>query len=246
MSLSESLHVPGRQGAMTLTVIVPAYNEQAFVGTILDRLLAEPTDKQIIVVDDGSVDNTAEIVRGFADRGVMLIQHKQNAGKGAAIHTALKCATGRFVIIQDADLEYSPAEFPQLLQPLLAGQADVVYGSRNLRDNPRVSKLFYWGGKAVTILANWLFWANLTDEATGYKVFRREILQGLNLTSRGFGFCAEVTGKLLRQKVKIVEVPISYTPRSWAEGKKIRVKHGIGAALILVWYRFTGRPCPIA
>lgn len=237
---------PQSKTAVTLTVIVPAYNEQAFIGTILERLLAEPTDKEIFVVDDGSVDQTAAIVGTFADRGVVLMRHEKNAGKGAAIHTALTHATGRFVIIQDADLEYDPTEFGQLLTPLLAGAADVVYGSRNLRDNPRVSNLFYWGGKAVTILANWLFWSNLTDEATGYKAFKREVLQGMHLTSRGFGFCAEVTGKLLRGKVKIIEVPISYTPRSWDEGKKIRMKHGVGAALILIWYRFTARQCPLS
>jgi len=245
LSHTESSQAP-KQTAVTLSVIVPAYNEEAFIGTILERLLAEPTDKEILVVDDGSTDRTAEIVQRFADRGVMLIRHEKNAGKGAAIHTALKLAKGRFVIIQDADLEYNPAEFPHLLQPLLDGQADVVYGSRNLRDNPRVSKLFYWGGKVVTIVANFLYGSNLTDEATGYKAMKREILEDLNLCSRGFGFCAEVTGKLLRRKVKIVEVPISYTPRGWDQGKKIRIKHGIGAAAILVWYRFTGKQCPIA
>ncbi len=227
-------------------MIVPAFNEEAFIGTVLDRLLAEPTDKQIIVVDDGSTDGTVGVVEGFADRGVVLMRHAVNSGKGAAIHTGLRCARGRFVIVQDADLEYNPADFPQLLKPLLEGRAEVVYGSRNLHDNPRVSKLFYWGGLAVTVVANWLYWTRLTDEATGYKAFKREILEGLDLSSRGFGFCAEVTAKLLRRKVKIVEVPISYVPRSFAEGKKIHIKHGIGAAAILVWYRFTGRRCPIA
>jgi dolichol-phosphate mannosyltransferase len=227
---------------VTLTVIVPAYNEEAFISQVLENLLAESTPKEIIVVDDGSKDRTAEIVQTFAGRGVKLLRHERNAGKGAAIHTALAQAGGRFVIIQDADLEYDPHDFPAILAPLLSGAAEVVYGSRNMTRNPRVSKLFYWGGRAVTFVANSLFGSHLTDEATCYKAMKRDLMQGLHLQSRGFGFCAEVTGKLLRRGVKIKEVPIRYCPRDWHEGKKIKMSDGAAAALILLWYRFFEKP----
>ena len=227
---------------VTLTVIVPAYNEETFIARILEKLLAEPTPKEIVVVDDGSKDRTAEIVRTFEGRGVRLIRHERNAGKGAAIHTALRSALGRFVIIQDADLEYDPNDFPSIMAPLLAGTSEVVYGSRNLTRNPRVSRLFYWGGRAVTFVANILYGSHLTDEATCYKAMKRDLMQGLHLQSRGFGFCAEVTGKLLRRGVKIKEVPIRYSPRDWHEGKKIKMSDGAAAALILLWYRFFERP----
>ncbi len=223
----------------TLSVLVPAYNEEAFIGQVLDKLLAEPTPKEIVVVDDGSVDRTAEIVRSFEDRGVRLVRHEHNSGKGAAIHTALRHATGRFVIIQDADLEYDPGDFPAILAPLVDGKAEVVYGSRNLTRNPRVSRLFYWGGRAVTFVANMLYGSHLTDEATCYKAMPRELMAGLDLQSRGFGFCAEVTGKLLRRGVKIVEVPIRYNPRGFREGKKIKTSDGIEAVLLLMKYRFS-------
>ncbi len=229
-------------GAVTLSVIVPAFNEEAFIAAVLEKVLAEPTSKEVLVVDDGSRDRTAAIVEGFAARGVRLIRHERNSGKGAAIHTALREARGRFVIIQDADLEYDPNDFPAILAPLLAGRAEVVYGSRNMTRNPRVSKLFYWGGRAVTFVANLLFGSHLTDEATCYKAMKRELMQGLHLRSRGFGFCAEVTGKLLRRGVRIREVPIRYNPRDWHEGKKIKMSDGAAAAMILVWYRFFERP----
>ncbi len=227
---------------VTLSVIVPAHNEEAYIAQILEKVLAEPTPKEILVVDDGSKDRTAEIVRTFAGRGVRLIRHERNQGKGAAIHTALRQARGRLVIIQDADLEYDPRDYPRVLAPLLSGRADVVYGSRNMTRNPRVSWLFYWGGRAVTFVANMLYGSHLTDEATCYKAMRRDLLESLQLQSRGFGFCAEVTGKLLGRGTRIVEVPIRYIPRSWREGKKIKARDGIAAALILLWYRFFERP----
>lgn len=233
---------PAAAEAVTLSVLIPAYNEEGSIAQILEKVLAEPTPKEIVVVDDGSKDRTAEIVAGFADRGVRLIRHERNSGKGAAIHTALRHARGRFVIIQDADLEYDPNDFPAILAPLLAGRSDVVYGSRNLTPNPRVSKLFYWGGRAVTFVANVLFGSHLTDEATCYKAMKRDLMETLHLQSRGFGFCAEVTGKLLRRGVRIVEVPIRYNPRGWEEGKKIKMRDGVAAVLILLWYRFSERP----
>ena len=228
--------------AVTLSVLVPAYNEERFIAQILEKVLAEPTSKEIVVVDDGSKDRTAAIMETFADRGVRLIRHEHNSGKGAAVHTALRHARGRFVIIQDADLEYDPNDFSAILAPLLSGRSDVVYGSRNLLRNPRVSRLFYWGGRGVTFVANILFGSHLTDEATCYKAMKRDLMETLHLQSRGFGFCAEVTGKILRRGVKIIEVPITYSPRGWEEGKKIKMSDGAAAALILLWYRFFERP----
>jgi dolichol-phosphate mannosyltransferase len=228
--------------AVTLSVLVPAYNEERSIAQILEKVLAEPTPKEIVVVDDGSKDRTSQIVETFADRGVRLIRHERNSGKGAAIHTALLHAHGRFVIIQDADLEYEPNDFSAIMAPLLSGEVDVVYGSRNMTRNPRVSKLFYWGGRAVTFVANLLFGSHLTDEATCYKAMRRDLLETLHLRSRGFGFCAEVTGKLLRRGVRIREVPITYAPRGWQEGKKIKMSDGAAAVMILLWYRFFERP----
>jgi len=231
-----------QQSAPVLSVIVPAYNERPFIERILDRVLAEPTDKQVIVVDDGSTDGTAEAVQRAFGGAVTLLRHERNRGKGAAIRTALPHVRGRFVVVQDADLEYDPADYAALLEPLLAGRADVVYGSRNLRGNPRVNSLFYWGGRLVTLVANLLYGARLTDEATGYKCFRADVLRQLRLVSRGFGFCPEVTAKLLRRGVRIVEVPIRYNPRPFSEGKKIRARHGLYAVMILVWYRFFDWP----
>jgi glycosyltransferase involved in cell wall biosynthesis len=227
---------------VTLSVLIPAYNEERSIAQILEKVLAEPTAKEVVVVDDGSKDRTSEIVAAFADRGVRLVRHERNSGKGAAIHTALRHARGRFVIIQDADLEYDPNDFPKILAPLLSGRSDVVYGSRNMTRNPRVSKVFYWGGRAVTFVANILFGSHLTDEATCYKAMKRDLMDTLHLQSRGFGFCAEVTGKLLRRGVRILEVPITYNPRGWEEGKKIKASDGVAAVLILLWYRFFERP----
>lgn len=233
---------PSTTEAVTLSVLIPAYNEERSIAQILEKVLAEPTAKEVVVVDDGSKDRTSEIVAAFADRGVRLVRHERNSGKGAAIHTALRHARGRFVIIQDADLEYDPNDFPKILAPLLSGRSDVVYGSRNMTRNPRVSKVFYWGGRAVTFVANILFGSHLTDEATCYKAMKRDLMDTLHLQSRGFGFCAEVTGKLLRRGVRILEVPITYNPRGWEEGKKIKASDGVAAVLILLWYRFFERP----
>jgi glycosyltransferase involved in cell wall biosynthesis len=170
---------------------------------------------------------------------VRVLRHTQNRGKGAAIRTGLAMVTGDLVLVQDADLEYDPAEYPVLLAPFSDPTVQAVYGSRNLRRNPRSNFAFYWGGRFLSGVANRLFGSHISDEATGYKVVRTSLLRALNLQSEGFEFCAEVTAKLLRRGVRICEVPISYRPRSRAEGKKIRWHDGIVAVWTLVRYRFS-------
>jgi dolichol-phosphate mannosyltransferase len=230
---------------MKLTVIVPAYNEAATIAEVIRRVLATGRAGEIVVVDDGSTDGTAEILSCLpVEYGavVRVLRHAQNRGKGAAIRTGLAAATGDLVLVQDADLEYEPAEYPVLLAPFSDPAVQVVYGSRNLQHNPRSNFAFYWGGRLLSWVANRLYGSRITDEATGYKVVRTSLLRELRLESEGFEFCAEVTAKLLRRGVRICEVPISYRPRSWAEGKKIRWYDGIVAVGTLVRYRFSRVP----
>ena len=230
---------------MQLTIIIPAYNEAATIAEAIRRVLATGRAEEIVVVDDGSTDGTAEILSRIQNANapvVRVLRHAQNRGKGAAIRTGLAIATGDLVLVQDADLEYEPAEYPVLLAPFSDPAVQVVYGSRNLRRNPHSNFAFYWGGRFLSWVANRLYGSRLTDEATGYKVVRTSLLRELNLQSEGFEFCAEVTAKLLRRGVRICEVPISYRPRSCAEGKKIRWYDGIGAVGTLVRYRFSRVP----
>lgn len=223
---------------MKLSVIVPVLNEEACIGSILDRVLAVPVEKEVIVVDDGSTDGTWEALRHYA-HSCKLLRHAENRGKGAAIRTALPHVTGGIVITQDADLEYDPADYPRLIQPVIDGRADVVYGSRLLNGKSATAGLsFYLGGRFLTWLANLLYGLHITDEPTGYKVFRTKIIRGLNLRSMGFEFCPEVTSLLALNGVAIFEVPISYHPRSVAEGKKIRWRDGVIAIWTLLRYRF--------
>lgn len=225
---------------MKTSVIIPAFNEEDTIAEILSRVLDSPLDKEVIVVDDGSTDRTPEILKD-SPQHVTVITHDKNMGKGRAVRTGIERASGDIVIVQDADLEYNPGEYPDLIEPVEKGEADVVYGSRNLRGrNPRSSFSFYWGGVFLSKITNLLYGAGLTDEATGYKVFRAEVIKGLNLESRGFEFCPEVTGKLLRMGIRIHEVPISYRPRLKAEGKKITWKDGLNAVWNLLKWRFKG------
>ena len=194
-------------------------------------------------MDDGSTDDTAKAVRAHAarDARVTLIRHERNRGKGAAVRTALDAATGDVIIIQDADLEYDPDDFPKLLAPILAGRASVVYGSRVRGRNPWSSISFLLGGMLLSLLTDLLFAARITDEPTCYKVFRRDALRRIRLRSTGFEFCPELTAKLLLAGHRIHEVPIRYAPRSIAEGKKIRWIDGAVAIWTLVFLRLTGR-----
>lgn len=227
-----------------LSIIIPVYNEAETVARVIERVLAvelEGFEREIIAVNDGSTDGTEAVLERLADGRsnlVTVIHHERNRGKGAAIQTALKHVRGDIVITQDADLEYDPEEYPKLLALFEDPTVRVVYGSRNLRKNPRSSWRFYWGGRLLSWVANLLYGSDLTDEATGYKLFRTELLRSLDLQADGFAFCPEVTGKVLRQDIEIHEIPISYEPRGLDEGKKISWRDGLEAVWVLIKHRF--------
>ena len=229
----------------TLTVVIPCYNERGTIHACLERVLQSPVDSmEVVVVDDCSVDGTRDLLtRGPAlDPRVRVILHAQNGGKGAALRTGFREARGRFVMIQDADLEYDPFEYPKLLQPLLADQADVVFGSRFLGGPHRV--LYYWhsvGNNLLTTLSNMVTDLNLTDMETCYKAFRREIIQSLTLEENRFGIEPELTAKVAGMGVRVYEVPISYHGRTYAEGKKIGVKDGFRAIYCILRYGLPAR-----
>ena len=228
---------------MPLSIIIPVYNEAATLEEIINRVRATGLVYEIIAVDDGSSDESVTILERLQNTGqppLTILRHRQNRGKGAAMRTGLEAVTGDFVLVQDADLEYDLADYPALLAPLANPSVDVVYGSRNLRRNPKSSMMFYWGGRFLSWVTNWLYGSRITDEATGYKVIKTNLLRDMNLETDGFEFCPEVTGKLLRQGIPIYEVPISYSPRSWEEGKKIKWYDGAIAVWTLIKYRFGG------
>jgi glycosyltransferase involved in cell wall biosynthesis len=223
-----------------ISIIIPVYNEAKTILEILRRVKATPFDKEIIVVDDGSNDETHEILKKNSN-GIKLLTHTKNMGKGAAIRTALPHVTGEIIIIQDADLEYHPSDYGLLVQPILDGMADVVYGSRFLGGPHRV--LFFWhflGNKILTTLSNMLTDLNLSDMETGYKAFRSEILKGIKIESNRFGFEPEVTAKVAKMRCRIYEVPISYWGRDYSEGKKIRWKDGLAAIYWIIKFNLFG------
>ena len=228
-----------------LSIIIPAYNEENNIQELLTKVINVPLErygisKEIIVIDDGSNDSTTEIVKKF--KSIKLIQLNKNIGKGYAVRTGIKNATGEIILIQDADLEYDPNEYYSLINPIINKQAKVVYGSRRLKEsNRKYSSLsFFIGGIGLTMLTNILY-PNLqiTDEPTCYKVFRSDIIKNIPLKCKRFEFCPEVTAKIGKKRIKIHEVPISYFPRSVENGKKIRWKDGIEAVWTLLKYRFT-------
>jgi hypothetical protein len=227
-----------RKTGPLLTVIVPVYNEQVTIKKLLQTVLDAPYDKQVIVVDDCSTDATARILATFHDEpGVDVLRHAVNRGKGAAIRTGLERSRGLYTIVQDADLEYNPCDYPRLLEPLLSGAADVVFGSRYLRspEIPRPPRRMLDAGVALLNLSlRLLYGVRLTDEATCYKVFPTAILRAMNLRCDRFEFCPEVTAKACRMGLQILEVPIHYAPRTVHEGKKLRWSDGV-AALRTLW-----------
>jgi glycosyltransferase involved in cell wall biosynthesis len=230
---------------MKLSIIVPAYNEQAFIRDILWRIDHAPVsglEKEIIVVDDCSGDGTREILKAEEAAGRRVLFHEVNRGKGAAIRTGLAQATGEIILIQDADLEYDPADYPRLLQPILDGDADVVYGSRFKGGGGAQRVLYFWhsvGNRMLTTLSNMLSDLNLTDMETCYKVFRGEVIRGISLRSERFGFEPEVTMKISRSKRwRVYEVPISYRGRTYEEGKKIGFRDGVSAVWTMLRARF--------
>jgi len=223
-----------------VSVIVPVFNELSHLDELLKAVLASPVRKEVIIVDDGSSDGTREKLQALSRiPDVTIIFHQKNCGKGASIRTALAHARGEYVLIQDSDLEYDPQDYPALLRPLQQGSANVVYGVRP--DRPERGLRFFLGAKLLTHLANFLYGARIHDEATCYKVFRRSVLNRLQLDCRRFEFCPEVTAKLCRMGERIAEVPISYNPRSVSEGKKIRHADGWLAIWALIRYRFIAR-----
>ena len=221
-----------------LSVVIPVYNEEATLRTILARVCRIPIPKEIILVDDCSTDGTREILRTLADvPGLQLICKPHNEGKGAALRTGFAAATGDVVVVQDADLEYDPRDFPQLLQPIIEDRADVVYGSRFLGDAPRdPSWLHRFGNGLLTRASNLLTGLRLTDMETCYKAFRRDILSGIEIRQNRFGFEPEVTAKLARLGARVVEVPVNYDARSYTEGKKIGIKDALNALYCIVRY----------
>ncbi len=220
---------------VTVSVVIPAYNEIRTAETLLRRVAEVPLKKEVIVVDDGSTDGTRDLLKRLEGEGLIhrLIFHEVNQGKGAALRTGFRHATGDVTVVQDADLEYDPYEFPLLLRPILSGKADAVYGSRFLGGPHRV--LFFWhsvGNTVLTLLSNMFTDLNLTDMETCYKMVRTELLQSLPLSADRFGIEPELTARLAQAHARIYELPISYHGRSYAEGKKINWKDGVAA----LWY----------
>jgi glycosyltransferase involved in cell wall biosynthesis len=232
-----------------LSVLVPVYNEERTLEEVVRRVCAVPLPKEIILVDDGSKDRSREILTKLKDRNerandplnqIKVFFQPENQGKGAAIKTAISHMTGDVVIVQDADLEYDPKDYPSLLEPIQDGSADVVYGTRFAGGGAH-RVLFFWhslGNRALTLLSNMLTNLNLSDMEVGYKVFRADVLKGIELKSNRFGFEPEITVKLAKKRCRFYEVPISYHGRTYEEGKKITWKDGIAALYYMIRFRF--------
>jgi glycosyltransferase involved in cell wall biosynthesis len=220
-----------------VTLIVPAYNEAATIGEVLDRIGALDLDTQVIVVDDGSTDGTGEIAAG---RGAQVIR-QENRGKGAAIRAGIPHVQGDIAVIQDADMEYDPADIPALIEPIERGVADVVFGSRLSGGRPQRAYLFWHllGNRFLSLLTNVLFNTTLSDMETGYKAFRVDVLRDLELREDDFGIEPEITGQICKRKLRIYELPIAYYGRTYAEGKKITWRDGFKAIRVLLRVRFT-------
>lgn len=223
-----------------LSIIIPAYNEEKTASDIVKKVLKRQTKgwrKEIIFIDDGSTDKTFEKVRKFK-KIIFIIRHTDNLGKGAAVRTGISKAHGDIILIQDADLEYSPADWAKLLKPFANNEVDAVYGSRNLRKGKRGYLGFYLGGILLSKLTNLFYHGRLTDVCTGYKLFRANVLKSIKTENNGFEFDVEITVKLLQSGKKIVEVPISYNPRSFSLGKKTSFIDGLKDIMLLTRYRF--------
>jgi dolichol-phosphate mannosyltransferase len=225
---------------MILSVLIPIYNEKKTIEELIRRVRQVDINKEIIIVDDGSKDGTRDLLRQYEnDDDITVIYHTVNQGKGAAIRTAISHIKGDIVIIQDADLEYDPNDYPALIAPIASGREKVIYGSRFLNpDNRHSYWSYYVGGQLVTFIANVLYNQRLTDEPTCYKVFEANLLRSIDLECTQFEFCPEVTAKVAKQGIKIREIPIHYCPRSIDEGKKISWLDGLEAVWILIKYRF--------
>ena len=228
---------------MKLSVVIPVYNEAATIAELISRVHGVDVPKEIIVVDDGSTDGTSEVLERLKRRyeNMLVLLQSRNRGKGAALRLGFKHATGDYILVQDADLEYDPAEYSVLLKPLIEGKADVVYGSRFLTTKEH-RVLFFWhsvGNRLLTLISNMLTNLNLTDMETGFKVFKRDVIQSINLEQNRFGFEPEVTVKIARMKLRIYEVGISYYGRTYEEGKKIGWRDGVKALWCILRYTIT-------
>ena len=225
-----------------LSVVIPVYNEKRWITEVLRRVRMVPIPKEIILVDDLSTDGTREMLVQFADENTKILYKEVNQGKGAALRDGFKLCTGNVIIIQDADLEYDPDDYPSLLQPIIENKADIVFGSRFIGEKHRV--LYFWHmvtNKILTVLSNMLTNLNLTDMETCYKVFKKEVLEGMDLKSNRFGFEPEFTAKIAKKKKpawRVFEVPVSYDGRTCEEGKKIGLKDGFNALYCIVRYKF--------
>jgi len=222
---------------LKLSVIMPVHNELHTIRESLRQVQEVDLEKEVIIVDDHSSDGTREILSQIADDEVKVVYHAKNMGKGSAIRTALQYVTGDIIIIQDGDLEYDPADYHKLIEPIVEGRASVVYGSRFLGEITNMHFLNYIANKILALTASLLFFNWITDEGTCYKVFKADVLKSLDLKCTGFDFCPEVTAKVRKRGYRIVEVPISYRGRTTDEGKKIRWQDGLMAFLTLIKYR---------
>ncbi|HEY8535522.1 MAG TPA: glycosyltransferase family 2 protein [Vicinamibacterales bacterium] len=233
----------GLRGSLTdplLSVVMPCYNERATIEEIIGRVLAVPLRIELIVVDDGSTDGTREILQRLQrERGFKLVLQERNRGKGAALRRGFQEVTGDLVVIQDADLEYSPEEYPQLIELICQGRADVVYGSRFLGRHRVFLFTHYMGNVFLTFVTNLLYNTMLTDMETCYKVMRTEVLRSMTLRSNGFGIEPELTAKIFKRGYRVYEIPITYDGRGYDEGKKITWRDGVVALWLLLKYRFT-------
>lgn len=227
-----------------LSIIMPLYNEEKTVGEIMGKILGLKIDMQLIIVNNGSNDNTSQIIREFDnDARIAIIDKEHNIGKGDAIITALEKAKGDYTVIQDGDLEYDPDDLVKMLDLAEKEAAPVVFGSRRLNPDSGISyNRYLWGGQLLTIIANILYGVGITDESTCYKMIRTDIMKAMKLESLRFEFCPEVVAKLGRNKIKILEIPVKYYPRKFDEGKKIRWHDGLEAIWALLKYRF--KPIP--
>ena len=230
---------------MRISFLIPAYNEAATIGEVLERIEQLELDAQIVVVDDGSTDGTADVVNRFrGDRdGVVLVRHAKNRGKGAAVRAAIPHADGDICVIQDADMEYDPRDVPALIEPIVRGAADVVFGSRLSGGRPQRAYLFWHmvGNRFLSLLTGILYNTTLSDMETGYKAFRGDVLRSLDLRHDDFAIEPEITGWICRRKLRIYELPIAYYGRTYAEGKKITWRDGVKAVAVLVQVRLRRR-----